>query len=93
MVAETEAMVARFTAAQPGFSEALLALSHEETVVKVAEALSVQNFLGGKNFTEVVQKVFAGTPLGPLMERLTPPPKDGGDGRRAKGTPPAAAPK
>jgi major vault protein len=91
--AETEAMVARFSAAQPGFSEALLALSHEETVVKVAEALSVQNFLGGKSFTDVVQKVFVGTPLGPLMERLMPPPKDGGDGRRSKGTPPAAPPK
>jgi major vault protein len=86
--AEAEAMVSRFQAAQPGFSEALLALSHEETVVKVAEALSVQNFLGGKNFAEVVQKVFAGTPLQPLMERITTPREDG-DGRRKKGQPAA----
>jgi len=78
--AEAEAMVSQFQAAQPGFSEALLTLGHEETIVKVAEALSVQNFLGGKNFTDVVQKVFAGTPLQPLMERLTKP-KDG-DGSR-----------
>jgi major vault protein len=69
--AEVQAMVSRFEAAQSGFSEALLALSHEETIVKVAEALSVQNFVGGKNFTEVVQKVFEGTPLQPLMTRLT----------------------
>jgi major vault protein len=86
--AEAEAMITRFQAAQPGFSEALLSLSHEETIVKVAEALSVQNFLGGKNFAEVVQKVFAGTPLQPLMERLTAPPrKDGDRGRREQ--PPA----
>jgi major vault protein len=78
--AEAEAMIARFQAAQPGFSEALLTLSHEETIVKVAEALSVQNFLGGKSFTDVVQKVFAGTPLQPLMERLTKPAR--GDGSR-----------
>ena len=58
-------------ATQPGFSEALLALSHDETLVKISEALSVQNFIGGKNFTEVVQKVFADTPLQPLMARLT----------------------
>lgn len=69
--ADAEAMVQRFAAAQPGFSEALLALSHDETLVKISEALSVQNFIGGKNFTEVVQKVFADTPLQPLMERLT----------------------
>ena len=68
--AEVEATVARFQSAQNGFSEALLALSHEETVVKVAEALSVQNFIGGKNFAEVVQKVFAGTPLQHLLDRL-----------------------
>ena len=75
--AEVEAMVARFQAAQPGFSEALLVLSHEETVVKVAEALSVQNFVGGKSFTDVVQRVFAGTPLQHLMDRLTSPVGEG----------------
>lgn len=68
--AEVQSAVDRFQAAQGGFSEALLALSHEETVVKVAEALSVQNFIGGKNFAEVVQKVFAGTPLQHLLDRV-----------------------
>jgi major vault protein len=68
--AEAEAVVQRFAAAQGGFSEAILALSHDETVVKVAEALSVQNFIGGQNFTEVVQKVFAGTPLQHLLDRV-----------------------
>jgi len=68
--AEVKGTIDRFAAAQGGFSEALLALGHEETVVKVAEALSVQNFLGGKNFADVVQHVFAGTPLQHLLDRV-----------------------
>jgi hypothetical protein len=68
--AEVEAVVKRFEAAQGGFSEALLALSNQETLQKIAEAMSVQQFVGGKNLTDVVDKVFAGTPLMGLMERV-----------------------
>jgi hypothetical protein len=68
--AEVDAMVRRFEAAQSGFSEALLALSNHDTLVKVADAMSVQSFIGGKTFVEVVDKVFAGTPLEALMTRV-----------------------
>ncbi|MCX5747392.1 MAG: hypothetical protein NT062_33425 [Proteobacteria bacterium] len=68
--AEVEAAVARFGAAQGGFSEALLALSNHEVLAKVAEAMSVQAFVGGKTLTDVIDKVFAGTPLAGLMDRV-----------------------
>ncbi|HEU0030658.1 MAG TPA: hypothetical protein VFQ53_08495 [Kofleriaceae bacterium] len=68
--AEVEAAVARFGAAQGGFSEALLALSNQETLAKIAEAMSVQSFVGGKTLTDVIDKVFAGTPLAGLLDRV-----------------------
>ncbi len=68
--AEVEAAVARFGAAQPGFSEALLALSSQEALIKIADAMSVQSFVGGKTLTDVIDRVFAGTPLESLARRL-----------------------
>lgn len=68
--AEVEAAVTRFGAAQAGFSEALLALSNQEVLAKVAEAMSVQSFIGGKTLTDVIDRVFAGTPLAGLMEKV-----------------------
>jgi major vault protein len=76
---ETEATVKQLTAAAPGFTEALLALGNQDTLVKVAEAMSVQRFVGGKDLPEVIQKVFAGTPLEKIattmLERSAPAPK------------------
>jgi major vault protein len=71
--AEADAVISRFQAAQGGFSEALLALSNHDTLVKVAEAMSVQQFVGGKSLTDVIDKVFAGTPLAGLLERVKAP--------------------
>lgn len=68
--AEVGAAVQRFGAAQGGFSEALLALQNQETLQKVAEAMSVQSFIGGKTLTDVIDKVFAGTPLAGIMDRV-----------------------
>jgi len=67
---EADATVLRLKAVSPGFSEALLALGNQETLVKVAEAMSVQQFLGGKDLPEVVGKVFAGTPLEGLTQLM-----------------------
>jgi major vault protein len=78
--AEVEAAVARFGAAQGGFAEALLALSNHEVLAKVAEAMSVQSFVGGKTLTDVIDKVFAGTPLAGLMERVKTRVASGGNG-------------
>jgi len=68
--AEVDSAVARFGAVQGGFSEALLALSNHEVLAKVAEAMSVQSFVGGKTLTDVIDKVFAGTPLAGLMDKV-----------------------
>jgi major vault protein len=68
--AHTRAVVDRFGAAQEGFSEAVLALSNQETLSKVAEAMSVQNLVGGKSFAEVVSKVFQDTPLAQLLTNV-----------------------
>jgi major vault protein len=70
LAAEVDAVVKRFGAAQGGFSEALLALSSRETLAKVAEAMSVQSFVGGKTLTDVIDKVFAGTPLAGIMDKV-----------------------
>jgi len=71
LAAEVEATVKRFAAAQDGFSEALLALSNRETLAKIAEAMSVQSFVGGKTLVDVIGKVFQGTPLAGLLDRVT----------------------
>ena len=68
--AEVDNAVARFGAAQGGFSEALLTLSNHEVLAKVAEAMSVQSFVGGKTLTDVIDKVFAGTPLAGIMDKV-----------------------
>ena len=78
--AEVKAAVARFGAAQGGFSEALLALSNREVLAKVAEAMSVQSFVGGKTLTDVIDKVFAGTPLAGMMERVKTKVANGNNG-------------
>jgi major vault protein len=71
IAASTEAVVSRFGAAQQGFTEGLMALSSQETMVKVAESMSVQNFIGGKSFVDVVGKVFAGSPAEGFITKLT----------------------
>lgn len=69
--AEVEAVVERFKVALPGFSEALLAMSNNETLVKVAEAWNIQRALGGENVSDALRRVFEGTPLGPIVGKLT----------------------
>jgi major vault protein len=71
LAADVDATVRRFGAAQGGFSEALLTLSNRETLAKVAEAMSVQSFVGGKTLVDVIGKVFDGTPLGGVMKKVT----------------------
>ena len=71
LAAETEATVKRLGAAQAGFSEALLALSNNETMVKVAEAWSIQRVIGGDSVSEAINKAFAGTTLEGVMKTVT----------------------
>jgi hypothetical protein len=68
--AEVESVVRRFQAAQGGLSDALVTLSNRDTLARVAEAMSVQSFIGGKSLTDVIDKVFAGSPLEGLLEKV-----------------------
>lgn len=69
--AETDATVARLAVAKDGFSEALLALSNNETLQKVAQAWSIQRIIGGENVSEAINKAFAGTPVEGMIKKLT----------------------
>jgi len=68
--AEARTVIDRFQAAQGGFTEALLALQNSETLVKMAEAMSVQAFIGGKTLTDVIDKIFVGTPLEGILAKV-----------------------
>jgi major vault protein len=77
--AEAESIVARFSAAQTGFSEALLSLSNNETMIQVARAWDVQKVVGGESMADLLAKLFHNTPLKPLLDKLvtSPPPANG----------------
>ena len=68
--AEAETAVRRFGAVSGSFSEALLALSRNDTLVKVAEAWSVQRIVEGEALGDTLTRLFHGTPLRPLIEQL-----------------------
>lgn len=70
LVAEANAVVQRFSAAQGGFSEALLSLSNNETMVKVAQAWETQKVIGGESIADLLGRLFHNTPLKPLLNRL-----------------------
>ena len=91
LVAEADATVKRFQAAQEGFSEALLALGNQETLAKVAEAMSVQNLLGGRDFAAVVGKLFSGSPVQAIIEKVMDraAPADGAAGGKRQSIPQA----
>jgi hypothetical protein len=60
------------------FSEALLALSRNETLVKVAQAWNVQRIVEGESLRDTLSRLFHNTPLKPLVDQLVP--KNGGPG-------------
>ncbi|MBL0212672.1 MAG: hypothetical protein IPQ07_02180 [Myxococcales bacterium] len=68
--AEAETAVLRFTAASGNFSEALLSLGRHETMVKVAEAWSVQRLVEGDSLGDTLTRLFHDTPLKPLLDKL-----------------------
>lgn len=71
LVAETESTVKRFEAFQSGLSESLLQLQSQETLTKVAQAMSVQQMLGGDNLVDVLGKMFKGVNLDAVLAKLT----------------------
>ncbi|MCW5800871.1 MAG: hypothetical protein KIT31_00550 [Deltaproteobacteria bacterium] len=71
--AQAETAVQRFQAASGNFSEALLALGRHDTMVKVAEAWSVQRLVEGESLGDTLQRLFHDTPLRPLLDKLVTP--------------------
>jgi major vault protein len=61
--AEVDGLVKKFTAISPSFVEALLALGTNDTLEKVAKALSVQSMLGGESVVDVLQKAIGDGPI------------------------------
>jgi major vault protein len=68
--AQAETAVLRFQAVSGNFSEALLALGRNETMVKVAEAWSVQRLVEGESLGDTLSRLFHDTPLRPLLDKL-----------------------
>ena len=62
LLAETEAAVKKLEQFGPDFAAALTTLSNNETLEKVASALSVQQLVGGNDAVEVITKAFRGIP-------------------------------
>jgi major vault protein len=84
---EAQTVIERFQAAQGGFSEALLALNNQDTLVKIADAMSVQHFIGGKTLTDVVDKIFSGTPLEGVLAKVKARANHGENGKGLPSTP------
>lgn len=67
---EAQARIDQLKAVESGFSEALLALGNQDTLTKIAEAMSVQTFVGGSSLVDVIRKVFAGTQMEATMDKV-----------------------
>jgi major vault protein len=68
--AETKAVVDRFQAAAGTFAESLIALGSQETMVKVANAMSIQTHIGGPNLVSALQSIFDGTPMQSMVSEI-----------------------
>ena len=68
--AEAETAVQRFAAVSGNLSEALLVLSRNETLVKVAQAWDVQRLVEGEALGDTLVRLFHNTPLRPLVDKL-----------------------
>ena len=68
--AEAETAVQRFAAVSGNLSEALLVLSRNETLVKVAQAWDAQKLVEGEALGDTLERLFHNTPLRPLIDKL-----------------------
>jgi hypothetical protein len=59
----------------------LVALSNQDVLVKMATAWSMQEFVGGKNFTDALNKVFVGTPLEGAVKKIAGMVGNNGNGK------------
>lgn len=64
---ETKAAVERFQAAAGPLAEAMVALGNQDVLAKIAEATSLQHYIGGPNLVDALKKVFEGSPLAAVL--------------------------
>jgi major vault protein len=83
--AETEAVVQKYASLDVNFTSALLALSNNETLAKVAEAWNIQRAIGGDSVSDALSKVFAGGPLEKLVKSISNSTGNGADVKKAPG--------
>lgn len=81
--AETEAVVQKYGSVDGNFTSALLALSNNETLAKVAEAWNIQRAIGGDSVSDALSKVFAGGPLEKLVKSISNGTGNGADVKKA----------
>jgi len=67
--AKTKAIVETFGAVGENLTQAVAALTNNETAVQMAKALSLQNALGGGNLVETVQNMLRGTPMANIVQQ------------------------
>jgi major vault protein len=70
MQVEADTLAKKFSAVGDSFSEALLSLSNNDTLEKVAKALSIQTVLGGNSLADALQKAFTGTTVAGTVKKL-----------------------
>ena len=68
LMAEAEALAKKAKVFGPQFTEALMALSNNQTAVDVSKAASAQMLFGGENVGDFLTKTFAGTALESWMK-------------------------
>lgn len=88
---QTQSVVDQVKAIDPVLAAALESASARETLVQVAKSLSIQQLMGTENAAELLQKVFANTPLGGLIAKAMDASGKtlNGNGKSLPSTPPA----
>jgi major vault protein len=81
--AEAEALAAKFKVIDGPLSEALLVLSNNETMAKIAQATSVQRILGGEDIVSTLTKMFGGLGLDKVMKLVAERTGSGNNGKAA----------
>jgi major vault protein len=79
--AEADAIASKFASIKDGLSEALLVLSNNETMAKIAQATSVQRIMGGEDVVATLTKMFQGLGLDKAMQLVAAHTGKGSNGK------------
>jgi major vault protein len=85
--AEAEAIASKFSSIKDGMAEALLTLSNNETMAKIAQATSVQRIMGGEDVVATLTKMFQGLGLDKAMQLVAAHTGKGSNGKSLPAAP------